>query len=193
MYAPRRDDESTTHAQYVRQQAEALRASAHGLTDEQARSTPCRSGLSVAGILKHVTYVYAKAVSIETPWVPRTTTFEESVAAFHGSFVPTEEETLPVLLERFDAVMDALADEMEAADPDAPETEPPAPWFGRDEEVQVNARFHHVHVIEELARHAAHADILREQVDGATSPSLLLAVWGKEGNDFVRPWAPPGD
>ena len=32
-----------------------------------------------------------------------------------------------------------------------------------------------------------------EQIDGATSPELLLAVWGQPGNDFVQPWRPAGE
>jgi hypothetical protein len=32
----------------------------------------------------------------------------------------------------------------------------------------VSLRWIHVHIIREHARHAGHADILREQIDGAT-------------------------
>lgn len=192
MYAPALHDEPTTHAEYVRQQAEALRASVHGLTEDQARSTPCRSELSLAGLLKHVTYVYAEVADVPTPWTPEPADWEEGKAAFYGSFHPEAEETLPVLLERFDLVMGALADQMAAADPDEAQVAPPAPWVGVTQEAPVRARFHQVHVIEELARHAGHADILREQIDGATSASLLLAIWGQEGNEFVQPWR-PGD
>jgi hypothetical protein len=46
-----------------------------------------------------------------------------------------------------------------------------------------------VHHIEELARHAWHADIIREQLDGANAASLPMVVEGREGNDFVQPWA----
>ncbi len=53
-------------------------------------------------------------------------------------------------------------------------------------------RFALVHHVEELARHAGHADIIREQIDGATAASLLMAVEGREGNDFVQPWTPAG-
>ncbi|WP_462416928.1 mycothiol transferase [Kytococcus sp. Marseille-QA3725] len=192
MYAPARHDESTTHAEYVRQQAEALRASAYGLTDEQARSTPCRSNLSIAGVLKHVTHVYAKTLEIETPWMPEATGPEAAKAAYFDSFTPTDDETLDVLLERFDLVMDVLAQQIAGADPDAESVVPPQPWFGIAEVADVHARFHHAHAIEELARHAGHADIIREQIDGATSPELLLAVWGQPGNEFVQPWQGSG-
>jgi uncharacterized protein DUF664 len=47
-----------------------------------------------------------------------------------------------------------------------------------------------MHHVEEFARHAGHADVIREQFDGATAASLLMAVEGREGNDFIQPWRP---
>jgi uncharacterized damage-inducible protein DinB len=40
---------------YLEQQRNGVRLTAHGLTDEQARSTPTASALSVGGLIKHVT------------------------------------------------------------------------------------------------------------------------------------------
>lgn len=48
------------------------------------------------------------------------------------------------------------------------------------------------HMTSETARHAGHADIVREQLDGASAASLLMAVEGREGNDFIQPWTPAG-
>ena len=42
---------------YIDQQLTAIRAAAFGLTEAQARETPCRSALSVGGIIKHAAYV----------------------------------------------------------------------------------------------------------------------------------------
>ena len=36
-----------------------------------------------------------------------------------------------------------------------------------------------LHLVEELARHAGHADILREQLDGALVPDLEAAEAGR--------------
>ncbi len=69
-------------------------------------------------------------------------------------------------------------------------TAPPAPWddiYAPTDSVQRFALMHH---IEEFARHAGQADIIREQIDGATAASLLMAVEGRQGNDFVQPWTP---
>jgi len=32
-----------------------------------------------------------------------------------------------------------------------------------------------LHIIEELARHAGHADLIRESIDGKTMPELIFA------------------
>jgi uncharacterized protein DUF664 len=55
MYEPQRHDEATSLANYVDQQLSAIRAAVHGLTEQQARQAPCRSTLSVGGLIKHVT------------------------------------------------------------------------------------------------------------------------------------------
>jgi hypothetical protein len=56
MYAPAEHDEIEGIVSYVEQQLDAIRAAAIGLTDAQARERPCRSALSIGGLLKHVTY-----------------------------------------------------------------------------------------------------------------------------------------
>ena len=43
-----------------------------------------------------------------------------------------------------------------------------APWRGYGEDDFVNLRWIVTHLLEETARHAGHADILRELIDGAT-------------------------
>ncbi|MGO4957955.1 mycothiol transferase [Luteococcus sp. Sow4_B9] len=63
-------------------------------------------------------------------------------------------------------------------------------------EVQLDAarpaklRYLYVHHVEEFARHAGHADIIREEIDGARAAELWLASEGLPGNDFVTPWEP---
>jgi hypothetical protein len=50
-----------------------------------------------------------------------------------------------------------------------------------------------IHLIEETARHAGHADILREQIDGLAVPRIVLSQAGAPKNDFFDPYVPdPG-
>ena len=47
--------------------------------------------------------------------------------------------------------------------------------------------------MEELARHAGHADIIREQIDGTAVPTLVLTLAGAPANPFFEPYVPaPG-
>ena len=46
------------------------------------------------------------------------------------------------------------------------------------------------HLIEELARHAGHADIVREAIDGATMYELVAGREGWPETDWLKPWRP---
>ena len=188
MFHPGVYSENEALVGYIEQQIAAVRASAYGLTEQQARETPCRSTLSIGGLIKHVTYVLrGRARQKADPAAPLD---EAAFALFMGSFALTADETLDGALQAFDeAVSDYLAD-IRAADPGAPLTVPPAPWDGVYSPTPSVERFALLHHVEELARHAGHADIIREQIDGADAGSLLMAAEGREGNAFVQPWTP---
>jgi hypothetical protein len=115
---------------------------------------------------------------------------EQDVARFLGSFALTSDENLDSALAAFDEAVAAYLADVRATDPGASVTAPPAPWDGLLEPTPSVERYALVHHIEEFARHAGHADIIREQLDGADAASLLMAVEGREGNAFVQPWQP---
>ncbi len=55
------------------------------------------------------------------------------------------------------------------------------------------ARYFLVHQIEEFARHAGHADIIREQIDGVAVPAIVLSESSIQVSDFFQPYvAAPG-
>ncbi|MGG5257384.1 DinB family protein [Phycicoccus avicenniae] len=191
MYAPAPDDESTTLVGYVDQQLEALRASVHGLTEEQARSTPCRSALSLAGLLKHVTRGMEGAVALLAG--EERVLDAEAYAAYQAAFSLTDDESAAGVLEAFDAARPRYLAALRAADPDAERLEPPSPWHGITEPMPARTRYYLTHQVEEMARHAGHADILREQVDGEAVPRLVLSRLGAPANAFFQPYvAAPG-
>ncbi len=65
---------------------------------------------------------------------------------------------------------------VETADLDAAVPVPQdAPWFPKDVE-SWSVRWVILHVINELARHAGHADIIRETIDGATMYELVAGA-----------------
>src|SRR5688572_5290470 len=163
MYTPASDDEITGLVNYVDQQLDALRAAAIGLTDEQIRSRPCRSALSIGGLLKHVTYGMRGALQ-RFAGGPAPAVDEAGYAAYMASFVLTDDETGGGVLAAFDEVRAPYLRALAAIDPSAPTTEPPSPWFGIFDARPANSRYYLVHQIEEMARHAGHADIIREQI-----------------------------
>ena len=186
MFAPGRHTESETLAGYLEAQLASLRTAAFGLTEEQARATPTRSALSVGGLLKHAIYVITARARREsgeeiTP---------ETQALFTDSFALRDDETLEGTLAAYDAAVAAYLAEVRAVDPGAESIEPPAPWDGILEPTPIHERFYLVHHVEELARHAGHADIIREQLDGATAIELHHGEHDLPGNAFVTPWKP---
>lgn len=52
---------------------------------------------------------------------------------------------------------------------------PEAPWFPKGE---VSMRWLMLHLVEEFARHAGHADIIRESLDGKTAFELVAQEQG---------------
>jgi hypothetical protein len=64
------------------------------------------------------------------------------------------------------------------------------PWFPSDVDAW-SVRWVLLHLIEETARHAGHADIIRESIDGATAMPLLAAAEGWPATPWLQPWQAP--
>ena len=64
-----------------------------------------------------------------------------------------------------------------------------APWFPQDVDAW-SVRWVAMHLVEELARHAGHADIVRESIDGATMYELVAAREGWPETPWLKPWRP---
>jgi hypothetical protein len=193
MYEPASNDEITGVVNYLDQQLTAIRSAAVGLTDEQAQLRPCRSALSIGGLLKHATYGMRGASARLTGAGARTEIDEAAFAAYLGSFALGDDETAAGALQEFDRARTDYLAAVAATDPDSPTVEPPSPWHGIHDARPANARYYLVHQIEEMARHAGHADILREQIDGMAVPAIVLSEEGTPGNDYFQPYVPgPG-
>jgi hypothetical protein len=63
------------------------------------------------------------------------------------------------------------------------------PWFPHDVE-SWSVRWVLLHLIEETARHAGHADIVRESIDGATWFPLMAAAENWPPTPWFEPWRP---
>ncbi len=194
MSAPEPHSEIDGIVGYVEQQLDAIRAAAVGLTEEQARLRPCRSALSIGGLLKHVTScMRGSTEQLTGDGQPRAAFDEDAFAAHEASFVLAADETAAGALDEFDAARVEYIAALAAADPSAPTVEDPAPWFGILDNRPARRRYLLVHQIEELARHAGHADIIREQIDGMCVSAIALTADGMPASTFFEPYVPaPG-
>jgi hypothetical protein len=179
---------------YLDQQRDTFASAAYGLTEDQIRLAPTAGTLTIGGLVKHVTtcergWVDRIAAAPDLP-PPPSSSFEERVAAYGSDFVVTDDDTLESLLASLAAEGDRTRAVLARADLDTPVPVPrDAPWFPRDVEAW-SVRWVVLHVIEELARHAGHADIVRESIDGATMYELVAGREGWPETPWLRPWRP---
>ena len=185
-------DEREGLKEYIAAQHNAFHAIAYGLTDEQARSAPSVSALSIGGLIKHAT-------NCQHGWMQRVAAapepagrdqrpMQDQAAGYRDEFIMGEDETLADILARFDAQNAETIRLIETADLSAAVPIPQdVPWFPKDVPAW-SVRWVIFHLIEELARHAGHGDIIRETIDGATLYELLGAHEGWPETDWLKPW-----
>ena len=187
--APPLIDERALLLTYITQQREGVRNAAFGLTDDQARLTPLASALSIGGLVKHL-------AEMERGWIDlighgHRGSREDRESAYLDNFHLAADETLADVLARYaevaeetEAVIAAVTD-LDQAVP-VPKG---VPWFPPDVEAW-SVRWVLLHLIEETAKHAGHADIIRESIDGATMYELMAAVEGWPDTDWIKAWKP---
>ncbi|MBI3690505.1 MAG: DinB family protein [Mycolicibacterium aromaticivorans] len=194
--APPVRDERHALREFLAYHQSAFIAVAYGLTDEQARSTPTVSTLSIGGLIKHATGVQRSwmqrvaAAQDEPPADDRP--FEERAQEYQDEHVMRPDETLAQLIDAMSVQNAASLRLVETADLDTAVPVPrDAPWFPDDVDAW-SVRWVFEHLIAELARHAGHADIIRESIDGATMYELVAAAEGMAPQPWLTPWRPKG-
>ncbi|MGW0858016.1 DinB family protein [Streptomyces sp. NPDC002690] len=162
-------DERATLLAFVEAQRGAIRRTLLGLTEEQAASRPSVSELSLSGLAKHVAETELNWLRMAQRQPNEKVRTQET---WGDSFRLVGDETVPQVLAFWDGVA-AETDKFIRSVPDLDDSFPlpPAPWFPKDEEVSM--RWLLVHLVEEIARHAGHADIIRESLDGKTAFELI--------------------
>jgi uncharacterized damage-inducible protein DinB len=187
-------DERNALREYLAYHQSAYFAVCYGLTDDQARSTPSASALSIGGLVKHATGMQRiwMARVAAAPGEPEKDTrpFEVRAKEFQAEYVMRPDETLDGLLRAFDEQNAKTLQLVETADFDVPVPVPQdAPWFPKDFPAW-SVRWVIMHVINELARHSGHADIVRETIDGATMYELIAGRENWEPKPWITPWQP---
>jgi uncharacterized damage-inducible protein DinB len=144
-------DERELLLQWLGYLRRAVRRKLGGLSEQDARWTPAGALISLLGIVNHLTHV-------EWRWIDGTMGGEE-VSREEQEFRPGPELTVKAAMEAYEArghATDAYVRSVPAL------TVPTRSGDGTD------LRFVLLHLLNETARHAGHADATRELLDGRT-------------------------
>lgn len=144
-------DERQTLVDFLDYLRESVILKASGLREEQARAPGVPSGTSLMGLVKHLTRVeiiwFQHGFAGDDVWIPYDAVgpddrIDHLVADFRAAIARSNE-----IVAACDDLNTRAAGRTVAPEP------PTLRWIL-------------VHMVEETARHAGHADILREQIDG---------------------------
>jgi uncharacterized damage-inducible protein DinB len=145
--------------EFLAYQREALIDKLQGLSDEEARMTATVSSLSLLSLVKHSAIwerrwfqVIVAGRRFPGEWP------EAQSAGVDPTFRLTEEDTVETVVADYREQIAASQEILGSFDLDTP-----CAW---PEMADQNLRWVALHMIEETARHAGHADIIRETIDG---------------------------
>ncbi|MFE1552202.1 DinB family protein [Streptomyces sp. NPDC058718] len=167
-------DERGALLNFIEAQRAAIRRSLLGLTEEQAASRPSASELTLSGLLKHV-------AEVELNWLrlaqQRPNEKQRTEDTWSEGFKLVGDETIPEIMDFWSGVAKET-EEFARSVPSLDDTFPlpEAPWFPKDGRVSV--RWMLMHLVQEAGRHAGHADVIRESLDGKGSFDLIKQEQG---------------
>ncbi|QCR18825.1 DinB family protein [Agrococcus sp. SGAir0287] len=155
------DDEKATLHRYLRAQTDALVWKLEGISERDARMPRTATGTNLLGIVKHVAACEADYFGLvfDRPW-PEPQPWLDDDAEPNADMWATADETMADVV-AFAGRVRAFADE--TIDALALDARGRVPWWGDRGDVTLHRVL--VHMIAEVARHAGHMDVLREQID----------------------------
>jgi uncharacterized damage-inducible protein DinB len=183
MASVRAPDEREVLLRMLADQRTAVRNALLGLTEEQARATPSASSLSLSALVKHLSQgerVVAGRVG------GRPVADGAPQADWMAGFTVGAAETVEVLLDRW-ADVASETEEVVRAEPDLDRVValPDAVTRWMPPGTVPTVRWLVLHQIQEQARHAGHADVIRESIDGkgawqleAEAQGIAAPGWG---------------
>ena len=149
---------------YLKRESDLLASTLDGLGDYDVRRPMTPSGTNLLGIVKHVATVtlgyfgdcVGRPSGIELPWDT-----EEGYAEMADMWAKVE-ESREELMELYQRAWAHAEESVRTLGLDAPAT---VPWW---DQARRETTLGHlaVHMLAEVAHHAGHADILREEIDG---------------------------
>lgn len=160
-------DPTSTLLQYLREARESLLWKLDGLSERDLRLPRTPTGTNLLGLVKHVANVEAGYFSLVSPepyphpedLVPLAAEETDPLVDMYAS----AGESAQLVVARYRRVQ-TFVDEVAEALPLGTTAE--VPWWPRSRRT-ISLHRILVHVTAEVSRHAGHADILREGIDGA--------------------------
>ncbi len=152
---PPNSDERTLLLAYLQLQRELVVDSTVGLTEQQARWQPEGRLIPIIGIVNHLTHVEAR-------WIDGSYARQPFPIRSEAEFTVGTDRTLTECIDAYEARAEATERTVLAA----PGMD--APCIG-PEGTPLDLRWVLLHLVEETAHHAGHADSTREMLDGRQS------------------------
>lgn len=158
------DDPKATLHRYLQQGREALLWKLDGLSEYDLRRPVVRSATNLLGLVKHVASVeigylgdvFGRPSGVELPW------FGDD-AEDNDDMWATSEQTVESIVGLYRRSSEHCDETIRQLDLDAVGI---VPWWPEDRR-EVSLHLILVHVIAETNRHAGHADLARELIDGS--------------------------
>jgi uncharacterized damage-inducible protein DinB len=182
-------DAKTEFHMYLQRAREVLVWKLEGLSEYDIRRPLTPTGTNLLGIVKHVASVeleyfgpvFGRPTGLSLPWA-------SADAEPNADMWATPDESRAEIVDLYHRSWQ-LADETIAELPlDAPGT---VPWWGDQGAVTLHRIL--VHMIAETQRHAGHADIVREMIDGSVGArpgvdnmQALDQAWWRDYHDRVE-------
>lgn len=156
------DAKETLH-RYLRSVREALLWKLEGLSEYDIRRPLTPTGTNLLGLVKHLSIVEAWYLgqTFGRPFPEHLPWWDDDADPTADGWA-TEDETRSRIVDCYRRVWEHADGTINALDLDAPGR---VPWWSGSADVTLHQML--VHVLAETNRHAGHADILREELDGA--------------------------
>jgi uncharacterized damage-inducible protein DinB len=163
--SPSPEEPKATLLRYLARERAALLGKAEGLSEHDVRRPLTRTGTNLLGLLKHVASVqvgylcetFGGTHDLAMPW------FDGEDMEVNADMWATADESREEILELFRRSSEISDETVAGLDLDA---RGEVPWWPPERRV-VTLHQILVHMLDEMAHHAGHADIVRELVDGA--------------------------
>ena len=181
-------DERDRLATFAQQQIHQIATTLHELTQEQLALVPSASAMSLGALARHVLLISERAADSfraapDAPQAPTSTPKQLMAEGTIAAEALRETDAADALIQELQRAGDDLAAAIREVDLETRGPVPEQPWFeGRK---TWSLRWYALHQIEENARHAGHADILRESIDGKGAYELNALAAGET-------WPPAG-